>query len=157
MLIELNKNEQITVEHMAKMRYEHCRKVGAIATVYSDAEAMQNEVNSFGGEFAFCKHWNLYPDFDDDIFAHQDATLADGNTVDVKTTPLKYGRLQVKKMDNKKYPDFFALMVGSFPVFHYMGMMGRERLIVPGRIVNFRQKHPVYVATQAELLEVAYG
>jgi hypothetical protein len=156
MLITLNSNERITVEHMAKMRYEHCRRVGARLTIYSDAEAMENEINSFGGEFAFCKHWNLYPDFDDNTFAHHDATMADGRTVDVKTTPLKTGRLQAKKLDKKKMPDFYALMIGTFPDFHYMGMMDTERLIVPERI-DHRQKHPVYVATQAELLEYNFG
>jgi hypothetical protein len=156
MLIELNKNEQTIVEHMARKRYEHCRNVGARPTLYNETESMENEVNSFGGEVAFCKHFNLYPDLTDDRFGIEDCTMADGNTVDVKTTPHKNGKLLIKKLDKKERPDYYALVVGTFPRFRYIGMVRTEVIIVPERIDHFF-KEPGYAMTQAELLEVVYG
>jgi hypothetical protein len=156
MLVELNECEQAIVKYMAKKRYAHCRKVGAGATIYGGEKAMVNEINSFGGEKAFCKLHNVYPDFTDNVFAVADCVMNDGNTVDVKTTHRENGRLLVKKLDKNKFPHYYALMIGRFPKYHFMGMMAKDELIVAERI-DHSLESPAYAVTQRELLEAVYG
>jgi hypothetical protein len=152
---------------MARKRYDHCRKVGAKATIYgknmsrhqielAEAKNLRNEINSFGGEVAFCKLHNLWPDLTDNVFATADCIMSDGNTVDVKTTPREFGRLLVKKLDKDKFPHYYALMIGGFPKYHFMGMMAKEVLIVAERI-DHGLESPAYAATQRELAEAMYG
>lgn len=150
--VTLNSIEQAVVKHLAKRRIEHDRSVGARATIYHGAQALENEVDSLGAEFAYCKLMNCYPDTDPGHFSPFDARLRDGRTVDVKSTRRHNGRLLVK-MKSRDLPDLYALMVGSFPSYRLAGHITAMELVRQERI-DRSLPHPAYVATQMELFDV---
>lgn len=152
--VTLNAIEQALVKHLAKKRIEHDRSVGAMATIYHGAQALENEVDSLGAEFAYCKVMNVYPDTDPGHFSPFDARLRDGRAVDVKSTRRHNGRLLVKAKDRADVPDLYALMVGTFPSYRLAGHITAAELLREER-VDRSLPHPAYAATQMQLFDVA--
>jgi hypothetical protein len=85
--------------------------------------------NGFGGELAFCKQFNLYPDLSivpgggDDL---PDCTLRDGRRVDVKTTHRAGGNLLARKIQPDI--DVFVLVIGKLPTYTIVGWATREQV-----------------------------
>lgn len=149
-VITLNGVEQALVKHLAKKRFEHDRSIGAKATIYHDEQAMKNEIDALGAEFAYCKLMNCYPDTDSTHFLPFDALLKTGETVDVKQTRRPNGRLLVKTKDRDQLPDMYALMVGEFPNYRFAGHIDSRELMREER-VDKSLPHPAYSATQMDL------
>jgi len=149
-MICLNEAEKRLVQYMAKQRIRHDRAVGGVATVYG-AEALKNEIDSFGAELAYCKYFNLFPDMDYEHFRFFDAKLPNRMTVDVKQTRYKNGRLLVKHKDREKLPDLYALMVGEFPNYTLIGHIHSGVIICEQR-VDRNLIHPAYAVSQSELI-----
>lgn len=121
MEIALNDAEQRLVKYLAQKRFDHDRAVNAKATIYHDASALENEINSMGAELAYCKMVNCYPDLDPGHFGAFDALRRDGATVDIKNTVRPLGRLLVKAKGRNSDPDLYVLMIGKFPIYQYAG------------------------------------
>lgn len=149
--IILNDIERLWVMEMARNRYAYDRKLGLEATVYKDGvDNIDNEVNAYGAEVAYCKLFNLYPDLEHSYFMPFDAMHGDKSTVDVKTTVLTNGRLLVKKKERMNLPDEYALMIGSYPIYTYIGHIAAGKLIRPENL-DTKLKSPAYAARQSEL------
>ncbi len=147
----LNEAEQRLVSYVSRKRYAANRATGATATIYNDADAIENEIDSFGAEVAYCKLHNCYPDLDTTHRPPFDAKLQDGRTVDVKQTRYQSGVLMVKQIERQSHPDLYALMVGKFPKYQLRGHMTAREILTPNRLQVDGWKHPAYVAKQEEL------
>ena len=90
-------------------------------------------LNGFGAELAFCRLVNAEFDFTTDEtenhFLNPDCTLADGKTIDVKTTIYPGGKLIVRTGKEDVHVDAYALMIGTFPSFTFRGWATYEEII----------------------------
>jgi hypothetical protein len=155
--VTLDETEQIVCQMLAEARHNNNRTCGVRnAKVGSQSDAF-TDLEGVAAEFAFCKLFNVYPDFsinprssaegEDD----GDAVLKDGRTVDVKSTKYKSGRLLAVPWKEPTV-DLFALMVGTFPSYTFKGFMRRDELLTPQRLGNLG-RGPTYIAEQDELYE----
>jgi hypothetical protein len=111
-------------------------------------------LNGFGAELAFCILTNSEFDSttnpDENHFLKDDAVLADGRTVDVKTTKYKTGKLIIRCGKEEKKVDLYALMIGEFPKFTFRGWISYNDIIQDENITQLPQGKS-YVKTQSEL------
>jgi len=119
-IIELNAAEQRLIRFISKERFTRYKD----HLLGKNHQSLQQVVEGLGGEFAFCKLFNLYPDISIEI-PEEDAgdCGTHGKRIDVKTTQYEQGNLLVVPWKNFNKIDFFALMVGTFPKYKYKGLM----------------------------------
>jgi len=157
--LELSSSEQGVCRLVAKMRYRCARSNGVHNAKIGDLSDDIMDLNGFGGELAFAKGFNVFPDFS--IFvrsAHRgedsggDAKLPNGLIVDVKTTTRIDGRLLAQPW---KIPgvDLFALMTGTFPTYIFRGFMPASELLSDYRLIDLGYGQG-YAAEQRELLNL---
>jgi hypothetical protein len=95
-----------------------------------------NNAEAIGAELAYCRLNNIYPNLNLNGFETHDCILADGTKVNVKfsryTNPNYHLIVQIKKYDT--YPDIYALMVGKWPTYRYIGYVPKHEVIRPERI-----------------------
>jgi hypothetical protein len=147
--VTLTDDEQRIVRWLAKRRIEESRKMNAKATIYHDVDPLENEVQAFGAEFAYCKMFNLWPTMVPTKCEPFDAHLRDGSSVDVKHSVRRDARLLVKVKDRKGNPVYYALMVGSFPTYTLIQHCRSDDVLVSERI-DHTLKHPAYAVRQGE-------
>lgn len=150
MIIELNETEQKLAQYLAKARHRVSRdkwvvnhRIGPQSDEFTDLEGI-------GGEIAFCKAMNIYPDMEIGGYAAFDCKLPDGTRVDVKTTKYESGRLVSVPWKEPRNIDVFALMIGQMPKYRFVGMMKASDLLQEHRKKNLGHGL-VYVAEQNEL------
>jgi len=136
MKITLNKAEQKLAEYLAKARYNNARRNKVKDKKAGDQSNEFTDLNGIGGEIAFCKMFNLYPDTETDLIdlPDEDCTLHSGHAVDVKATKYANGRLIVALWKRDAKVDLYALMVGEFPTYRYVGMCRKEDVVNDGTI-----------------------
>lgn len=150
---KLNDAEIRLVGYVTRMRIEYNQKTGARATVYTNESLFENNRQGYGGEVAFCRLANVFPDTEYTIRSVHDAVV-DGHTVDVKTTRNKTGVMYVKKMHHEDFPEYYAQMVGDFPEYTFMGYVKKEDALQEWRVREFPQHNSSsYVIEQNELKE----
>jgi hypothetical protein len=147
--ITLNEAEQRLARYLAEAREAHNHQVGARDVLCADAERVQNKVEAFGAEIAYCKIVNCYPNLVTDCFEAFDVRLADGRRVDVKQTIYPQGRLIVKLL-HRAAPDLYALMVGAFPTYRLAGHIAAADMLQEANI-DPRLPRPAYAVAQARL------
>jgi hypothetical protein len=140
------------VNYVAKCRNEAniangSHKRGAASTM----TGFEIDQQGFGGELAFCKAMNVFPDFT--VFGRSAAKGEDdgdctvqGLRIDVKTSKKPTSALWVKE-GKEGCADAFALVTGTFPTFTVVG------LVMTGDV--FQEAHKVgdcYVVNQNKLL-----
>ncbi len=153
-MIILNDPEKKLASYLARKRSDVNKKIGAKEMQQGDQDTEKMEQNSTGGELAFCKALNIYPNMaverpDDGI----DCYLPDGRSVDIKTTEYEKGKLSAALWTpNKKViPDIFALVIGSFPKYRVVGYMESIELLQTHRIEKLGAT-PTFTAEQIELI-----
>ena len=138
MIITLNESEQIVVNYVAQCRYDaNVAKGSHKRGAASDMTGFQIDQQGFGGELAFCKAMNVYPDLT--VFCRSALKGEDngdcvvqGLRVDVKTSKKATSALWVKQ-GQKGCADAFALVTGTFPTFTVVGIASHEMVFVEGR------------------------
>lgn len=150
MIIELNDAEQRLARYLALARYRNARKKGIVNHRIGPQSDELTDLEGIGGEIAFCKMMNLYPDLQIEYIPGYDCVLPDGTKVDVKTTKYENGKLLSVPWKEPKDIDVFALMIGGIPRYRYAGMMKAKELLQEHRKQNLGHG-VVYVATQDEL------
>ena len=107
---------------------------------------------SFGAEVAYCKHHKIKPDTRIASFEYYDAVLPDGTTVNVKSTKNPKGNLIVPLSENEKdrLPDIYALMIGEFPIYYYMGWI-EQGTIIDDKRINKNLPTPAYFIHRSKL------
>jgi hypothetical protein len=128
--ITLNENEQKIVEYIAKTRHSSAREKGFDDKQISDDSKYKIDLDGFGGEFAFCKAFNIMPSFVTGKTDKDDCIMADGTTVDVKTTVYRSGHLLAPMTKKVGDVDIYALVIKlSESTFRIVGFRGSEKLI----------------------------
>lgn len=96
--------------------------------------------NGFGAELSFCKI--AQSKFDcttiqkDNHFLKADTILNNGLSVDVKTTKYNSGKLLVRIGKEKKVVDLFALMIGTYPTYKFIGYAKFDEIINQENIMD---------------------
>lgn len=141
------------VDYMARVRSEYSRKANLIDMKVSSESGLAIDTLGAGGELAYCRLMNVYPDLDPHTLNIADCTLHDGSAagtlVDVKTTSNPEGKLYVAPWKRGKV-DLFVLMVANPPTFTYRGSLPSIDMIAPYRLKPCRNGE-AYVAEQWEL------
>jgi hypothetical protein len=151
--VTLSEVEQKIARFIAKSRFQNNRNQLVNNSKIGDQSDELTDLEGVAGEVAFCKLFNLYPDFSIQVRAScddkADANLC-GLLIDVKTTMYRSGKLlaAIWKTDSKA--DVFALMTGEFPNYVFCGFMDRTELLRPERIGNLGHGD-TYIAEQIEL------
>ena len=154
--IILSKEEQKICEYIGKSRYLINRENGVTDKKIGNKDNKSMDDDGFGGEFAFCKLFNVMPDFLVKVTQTNkndyDALLFNCISVDVKTTDVLSGRLLAApwKVDEV---DCYALIVGKMPNYIFKGFMLREDLKREDRLKSLGYRKG-YVAEQNKLKEL---
>tara|TARA_R110000824_G_scaffold61507_2_gene163646 strand:+ start:727 stop:1014 length:288 start_codon:yes stop_codon:yes gene_type:complete len=93
----------------------------------------------------------VYPDISLETYGRGDCYCFKLGAVDVKATKHQHGNLitTVGKAD-KPRPDCYALMIGVFPEYRYVGWATADELLRDDRIRDFGHG-PTYAIPQKEL------
>jgi hypothetical protein len=74
--------------------------------------SLESDFIGLGGEFAFCKIINIYPELEYTTRIYYDCKLPDGSTVDVKTTSNPKGNLIIPAYKKgQEIPDYYAFLI----------------------------------------------
>ena len=146
--MELNKNERIIATIIGKERYASNRMNGIVNQKAGTMSIYETEVEGVGGELAFAKMCNLYPDFS--VVPGKYDFIAHGMTVDVKTTKHKNGRLLVSSTKKISDCDSYVLVVGSMPRYEIIGWAYAPEIINEEHLGELGNG-PVYMMDQSEL------
>jgi len=87
------------------------------------------DLNGAGGELAFCKAFNIYPELTYHGPDEYDCITSNAHRIDVKTTRYIDGRLvcvRTKKLGNC---DLYVLVTGKMPKYQIVGFATEEELI----------------------------
>jgi|TARA_R110000765_G_scaffold394026_2_gene487478 hypothetical protein len=131
-VVELSEAERGICRAIAGARNQLNHEAGVedqrVGTLFNDEEI---NLNGFGGEMAFCKLFNIFPDFTLELRGAEtdmgDATLPSGHTVDVKTTVYPEGKLMAAPSEKQNH-DVYALMTGEFSSYTFRGFIATNTL-----------------------------
>ena len=140
--ITLNENEQKLAEYLAKKRWDFNRDKGTPHLYSGPRPTEQTDVEGMGGELAYCKLMNIYPDLDTsptDMPVY-DCISRFGERIDVKTAKQRTGKslhLIAPLAKAKRPPDKYVLVVGEMPVYSIVGEVWAEDLLNEGNLHDF--------------------
>jgi len=134
--IILSDTELSICKTIAELRYANNRKFGVRNSKIGAQSDEETDFEGICAELAFCKLYNLYPDFT--VFTRNTETDAgdvifNGRSVDVKTTKYLTGKLLAAPW-KKATGDLFALMVGTSPTYTFKGFMKQSELLKDSRL-----------------------
>ena len=151
----LNDVEQRLVKTVAVLRNEENRRKGFVDRKKSAEDSVTLDVFGFGGEVAFCRIHNVYPD----LYIKARKTSDDrgdvawsGLGLDVKSTKMDGGSLLVLPWKKSRYVDGYALMTGEFPTYEYRGMIRTEE-VFQDQWLRDLGRGDTYVVPQTQLKE----
>lgn len=154
-VVTLNMGEQCICNAMGHARSHSNRTHGVVNAKIGMDEDLDVDIMGFAGELAFCKLFNIMPDFSIDPINNDmdegDCVLA-GMRVDVKQTKYGGGKLLAAKWKGGNPVELYALMTGTMPTFIFRGFMWADELLRPERLVNLGYGD-TYAGKQYELLE----
>ena len=155
--VVLNEAEQRLVEYIAKKRtayHQHDESVVQKKREHWERDQVEIDREGFGGEIAYCKFMNLFPDLESDLSSPDyDCISCNGEKIDVKTTKYRNGHLIVPVNKITHPADKYVLVTGEFPVYNIVGQCGAERLFMEENIRDFG-KGPGYTLCQNKLEDV---
>jgi len=155
--VTLNEAEQRLTEYVSKKRIAfHQHREQTVADKYEHWKVTQEEADreGFGGEIAYCKLMNLYPDLESDLSSPDyDCISCNGEKIDVKTTKYREGHLIVPVNKITHPADKYVLVTGEFPVYNIVGQCGADQLFMEENIRDFG-KGPGYTLGQNKLEDV---
>jgi len=127
MQISLSKPEQKIVEYIAKLRNSNKKMSNVEDKKFSDRTPLQINVEGFGAELAFCKHFNIYPDFSIHNRAGEHDYDYGGARIDVKFSPTPF--LIVPPHKKKGSADVYTLIGGQYPHYEMIGWCYEDQLM----------------------------
>ena len=149
MNITLTTAEQKLAIYMAKCRHATARNSAIRNCKMGKQGDYETDLEGIAAEIAFCKMMNVYPDLQVGVRPDEDATLPTGQTVDVKTTKYKNGRLLAVRW-KKPVVDLFALMVGEFPTYRFVGFKHCDDMLKEENLKDLGHG-PGYAVDQCDL------
>jgi hypothetical protein len=121
MQITLDNYEQEIVRGIALARHNNNIDRGSKSYKMGGGDDLLINLEGTGGEFAFCKLKNIYPDMTIDHPIPYDCFHNEHGFIDVKTTNKPNGMLLVGVWKSRAIPSYYALMVGEFPNYEFKG------------------------------------
>jgi len=102
----------------------------------------QTDVEGMGGELAYCKLMNLYPDLETSPteMPTYDCVSRLGVRIDVKTTKHRAGKslhLIAPLAKAKRPPDKYVLVLGEIPTYSIVGEVWAVDLLHEGNLKDF--------------------
>lgn len=123
MKVTLNEQEVRLAKFIARERSKFNRDNGVTDAKVCNEKSEKIEEEGMGGEIAFCKIFNIYPDLRvENVNTSNDNGDCEykGHRVDVKTTSYRNGML-ITVPWKKDTVDYYALMVGEMPTYEFKG------------------------------------
>lgn len=112
--------------------------------------AEDTDVNGFAAEMAFCKMFNVYPDFVIGPRRGSVDCVRFGQSIDIKSTVHQHGHLYVLQRKRELAADYYALVVVDWPEFRFAGFASAAEVLLPERVTDFGSG-PTYVLDQTML------
>ncbi len=134
--ITLDKTEQDIATSLAKRRYNAARNAGVSNAKIGPQSNWKTDLEGVGSEMAFCKLFNLFPDLT--VGARKGGHDCELNNykIDVKSTKYKNGRLLARTSKTLEDADIYALMVGEFPTYKFVGWSWNTDLLKKENVIN---------------------
>jgi hypothetical protein len=146
----LNAAEQKLARFLALSRTSINRQAGVTNAKRADLTDAEIDLDGVGAELAWCRLANVYPDLTlSPRSGGADATWA-GRTVDVKTTRYVTGKLIAVPSKVHAPCDLYALMIGTFPTYRFVGLATADHLLAAENIRNLGHG-PTYTLEQDAL------
>jgi hypothetical protein len=136
MQITLDSYERKIVTEIAMDRQKNNIDRGSRSFKMGGGDDLLINIEGTGGEFAFCKIQNIYPDMTIDHPIPFDCYIKGHGYIDVKTTKKTNGMLLVGTWKYRSVPSYYALMVGEFPTYEFKGFFPGEEVFKPENLVN---------------------
>jgi hypothetical protein len=150
MQITLDSYEIKIVTEIAMDRQKNNIDRGSRSFKMGGGDDLLINIEGTGGEFAFCKLKNIYPDMTIDHPIPFDCYINGHGYIDVKTTKKTNGMLLVGVWKSRSIPDYYALMVGEFPNYEFKGFFPGEEVFKPENLVDLGHG-PTYGISQDRL------
>jgi len=151
MRVTLTESEFRICRWLAAQRHSGARAAGVTDQQMGPQSAEQTDLDGIGGEFAFCKAANLYPDMTIGARAGGFDAQLHGMSVDVKTTRYENGKLLATLGKSIASADIYVLVVGTIPEYRIAGWVHGVTLIHPRNIRDLG-RGPGYALDQHDLL-----
>jgi hypothetical protein len=155
-VIDLSESEQAICRYIAKKRIENAKTKNFKNRLSEAPSNWFTDLNGYGGEFAFCKLFNIMPDTSI-VFSKKRASYdceKYGFKIDVKTTHYVNGHLCLGIwMKDKEGANCFALMIGDFPKYEFKGFCSRERALSE-QYIKDKGKGDSYFIPQCDLMQL---
>jgi len=135
-MIVLNEIEQRLATFLAKKRHENARNKGISNGRMGPQSDWETDLEGIAAEIAFCKAHNVYPDLQLEVLETADAFTLDMGAVDVKSTKYRNGMLLAVMGKTDSPPDSYALMIGEFPRYRFVGWARAGELLRDENIKN---------------------
>lgn len=120
----------------------------------SKLTSLEINIDGAGLEIAGAFHMGVDPDMDTRALIHRwkDMTTLDGVPIDWKDTRYFTGKLIVDVEKARKNEGLvYALGIGAFPCYKFVGFLGATALRAKNQIINYG-KGDNYYATQSQLI-----
>jgi len=136
------------VAHQRQARNDLARVVDTRASTTTSSEGIH--LQGFRAELAFCKLFNVYPDFDTTPRRGSSDCARWGESIDVKSTTHTHGKLICFARKRELASDVYALLVDDGPAFRFVGFTRATELFTDAHLTDLG-RGPTYTMTQAEL------
>lgn len=133
--LTLTPEEQRIARFMAKQRQDYAERHGIRNARVGPQSDMESNIVGYAAELAFCKLFNVYPDFDIGVYRVGDADRF-GQAVDVKATRRPNGRLLAVKRKRELRADVYALIVVNGSTFTFAGFASAAELLAECRLID---------------------
>jgi hypothetical protein len=153
MTVTLNEAEQRLARYLGRARHDTNTAAGVPLTRCDRTRSGEEiHIEGVGAEIAFCKLFNVYPDFSVTPRVGGSDAVWGGRTVDVKTTSHPSGRLLARPNKRDDPSDLYVLMVGTFPTYRCAGFVTPAALFMAERLTN-PGHGACYAINQRDLLQ----
>jgi len=149
--IMLSESEQAIAQYLATARTVSNRTGGIANKRVGPQSDELTDLNGIGGELAFCRLVNVWPDVSISPRKGGADCLVRDKRVDVKTTTYETGRLVVVPGKGREDADIYVLMVGTFPgPYRVAGWAYASEVLMAERLTDLGHG-PTYAVPQDEL------
>ena len=135
MKVQLDNVDIIICQMVGRMRCMSNKAHGVKEGKRSNDKCEKINVEGFMAEYAFCKHFNLFPDFEIKPRSGSYDALYNGYRYDIKSTRHKNGRLIATTKVNPDV-DIYILAILDDTEVEFIGYAFKEELIRPQNIKN---------------------
>lgn len=148
--IELTPHEQRIAEYIGRERHRNNEACGVADQRVGPQSSEQIHVNGFGAELAFCKLFNVYPDFEIGPRRGSVDCWRFNEAIDVKATERPRGRLLALPRKRELAADWYALIIVAWPVFQFAGFAHARELLDDAHLTDLGHG-PTYALEQTAL------